>query len=560
MQKIKQIFIVFFLFPVSLAAQNLLPNPGFDILDSCPVSISQINAATSWFQVTDATPDLFHSCTNTNPNPSFVEVPSNILGFQSPFSGEGYGGFFCYLPGNGYREYIETDLPAPLIVGEAYCVSFYVSLADRSSFAVNGLGAYFSTTSISSNLQYSQGSGYNTTLPFTPQVVFNQSITDTANWVKLSATFIATQPFQYMVLGCFYDDASISITPVIPQIIGPEGECTYYYIDDISVELSDSTGQLQLLTLNTNICQGDSITIIATGINSDEINWSNGLVGDTVTFLADILGTQNLTATTNVNCNQYTGNISYNVIDCPDNQLVLTVSNDSICPGQLVTLTVNGGSNYIWSNGSSNNTISVTPQATTTYTVTGNIGATTQSLSATIVVFPINVQVNYTLIDDKTILFNPFIDATSAPIISYFWFFGDESSSNEENPVHTYPFAGEFNAYLLVVNAFGCTDTIFFTLSISDINTIYIPNSFTPDGDGLNEFFSAQGINLAKTSVEIFNTWGELLYNEQGSPNTSWDGTYKAQKCAQGVYVYKLDALFTNGISKRYIGKIVLLR
>jgi gliding motility-associated-like protein len=72
--------------------------------------------------------------------------------------------------------------------------------------------------------------------------------------------------------------------------------------------------------------------------------------------------------------------------------------------------------------------------------------------------------------------------------------------------------------------------------------------------------FFAKGTNFAKTSLTIFNTWGEQLFSQQGNPNTVWNGTYKGQKCMQGLYVYKFDVQYTNGVSESYVGKIILLR
>jgi gliding motility-associated-like protein len=559
MQHKTKIFILLWIVLIQpMLAQNLVPNPSFEQLTSCPISISEVDKAFPWVAPTDGTSDLYHVCTNTNPNPSFVEVPNNILGYQVPQNGQGYTGYFAYIPGNGYKEYIETQLSTPLVVGETYCVSYYVSLSNNSTFAVNGLGAYFATNSISANPLYAPGSGFYNVLPVTPQIIFNQVISDTLNWVKLSATFTPTQPYQYMVLGCFYNDSLITTNPVIPSSAPPEGDCSYYYTDQISVELASPNGQLAISASNINVCLGQSVSLYATGSNGGAVNWADGQTGDTITYTPTLLGLQTILAISDVDCNSYSGSIDINVIDCSGGQLTLTITEDTICKGDTTSITVIGGSDYIWNNGNTNETIFVSPQSTTNYSVSGIIGGNIQTIAATITVLSINAQASYNVIDEFTVTF---VSETPTGYTGpYYWSFGDGATSTDENPTHVYPGPGTYNAYLILENNARCIDTVFFTVTVENINTVYFPNSFTPDGDGVNEVFFAKGTNFTKTSLTIFNSWGEQLYAQEGSPNTLWNGTYKGQKCMQGVYVFKFDVQYTNGISENYVGKIILLR
>lgn len=76
--------------------------------------------------------------------------------------------------------------------------------------------------------------------------------------------------------------------------------------------------------------------------------------------------------------------------------------------------------------------------------------------------------------------------------------------------------------------------------------TLYIPNTFTPNGDGLNDTFGVAGEAIKDFKMQIFNRWGQLIY-ESSNANERWDGTYGGQKVPMGTYVYKVTASSPNG-------------
>lgn len=71
--------------------------------------------------------------------------------------------------------------------------------------------------------------------------------------------------------------------------------------------------------------------------------------------------------------------------------------------------------------------------------------------------------------------------------------------------------------------------------------TTYLPNAFSPDGDGINDDFGFIGENVENYALKIYNRWGELLFQTNDIPK-KWDGTYKGEIVAEGVYVYTLNA------------------
>lgn len=70
---------------------------------------------------------------------------------------------------------------------------------------------------------------------------------------------------------------------------------------------------------------------------------------------------------------------------------------------------------------------------------------------------------------------------------------------------------------------------------------MYVPNAFTPNGDGVNETFAPKGQSITTFNMKIFNRWGELLY-ETDSMEQGWDGTYQGAQSQQDVYIYKIQA------------------
>ena len=95
---------------------------------------------------------------------------------------------------------------------------------------------------------------------------------------------------------------------------------------------------------------------------------------------------------------------------------------------------------------------------------------------------------------------------------------------------------------LIVTNQFGCTDTITLKLTIGPDFSFYVPNAFTPNGDGVNNGFNGKGEGIAEYEMNIFDRWGELIFHSN-SLTDNWDGVskFRATQCQQDVYVYKIS-------------------
>lgn len=218
--------------PREAGAVNLVPNPGFETYAGCPTGFGQVSLAAPWDTPNTGTSDYFNACAPVT-FPS-VNVPQNQQGVQAANGGVGYAGLIPLSAAADYREYIQAPLASPLVAGTPYLVRFHVSLADESLLAIDRLGAYLSVGPVGPVPNYAA-------LPFTPQVESpaNVFLTDATGWTLISGTIVAAGGEDHIVIGNFHDDASTATVPGPGQ--WPGG--SYYYVDDVSVEVSAPTLQ-----------------------------------------------------------------------------------------------------------------------------------------------------------------------------------------------------------------------------------------------------------------------------------------------------------------------------
>lgn len=148
---------------------------------------------------------------------------------------------------------------------------------------------------------------------------------------------------------------------------------------------------------------------------------------------------------------------------------------------------------------------------------------------------------------------------TSSGAMDVEWYFGDYDYSNDWNPVHEYADTGGYEVTQIVYNAFGCSDTISQWLHVDGNLVVYIPNTFTPEGNGHNETFDINGYGYNSYELLIFDRWGNLIHTVT-EPSDAWDGTYRNAACQDGVYTWKLKVIDFNDNPVSFVGHVTLLR
>jgi hypothetical protein len=227
-------------------AQNLVPNPSFELTDTCPISCCfNVGDRPLYWNRWDQSPDYFNACADTSGGiDMLMGVPWNGFTWQYAQDGDAYVGMSTFEP-NNFREHVGTPLVEPLVVGQTYYVSYWVNLATEGSYwetrwASNNQGVLF--TMDEHIWSGNTGSGPEFVPRNYAQVNNPTVITDTANWTLVSGSFVADSAYRYIVLGNFFDDAHTDTVHFIP---GPSA-AAYYLYDAICV--SSTPGECPMAT------------------------------------------------------------------------------------------------------------------------------------------------------------------------------------------------------------------------------------------------------------------------------------------------------------------------
>jgi gliding motility-associated-like protein len=153
----------------------------------------------------------------------------------------------------------------------------------------------------------------------------------------------------------------------------------------------------------------------------------------------------------------------------------------------------------------------------------------------------------------------------SGPIVSYGWMPPQNLECTNcpqpiANPMRTTDYTVQ------VQDSYGCKNSGAVTVKVvcGDQN-FFIPNTFSPNGDGVNDVFYLRGSGLFRiNSLMVFNRWGEVVFEKKNlsvnDPLGGWDGSYKGKKAKPDVYIYQVEIVCNNGETIKYAGNIALLQ
>lgn len=246
--------------------------------------------------------------------------------------------------------------------------------------------------------------------------------------------------------------------------------------------------------------------------------------------------------------------------------------NDTICVGSSVKLTASGANTYEWipATGLNNSTTAsplATPLTTTTYQV---IGTDERNCFKDTAYIPVIVY-NYPTVEagaDRVVNVGQSIDLIpqiSNDVIDARWsptggIFRDIFPGITIKPVTT-------TTYTVVVkNKGGCTSSDQLTVNVlCNGANMFIPNTFSPNGDGMNDLFYPRGSGIFTIkNIKIFSRWGEIIFEKENfNPNDAskaWDGTYKGKKLNPDVYVYMLEVVCENNEKLLFKGNVAIIK
>lgn len=153
-----------------------------------------------------------------------------------------------------------------------------------------------------------------------------------------------------------------------------------------------------------------------------------------------------------------------------------------------------------------------------------------------------------------------FTNEALGSIKSIMWDFGDGNFSGEESPTHSYTSPGTYTIEQTVTYKLDCVYTKIITLVVEKGYSLIMPNAFTPNNDALNNFFAPEFIGLSKMKLDVYNTWGSIIYSEVGDDIEGWNGEINDSEGENGNYYYRFSAQTFYGDTITTEGSLVLIK
>lgn len=333
-------------------------------------------------------------------------------------------------------------------------------------------------------------------------------------------------------------------------------------ITEASVEVFVATPAAIGIPADTAVCPGESVTFNISGGVSFDWQPKVEITGDN-TATPTITPSQARTYTVNIvdqnGCDiEGTVNVGINTPADP-----AAGPDQTICVGETVTLSASNGVTYSWSPGASvlnpdSATTVATPTQTTVYTVTiqdANNCTATDEVKVTVVPLPnVSAGPDMAIYEDGRAVLN----ATGAQ--SYVW--SPNVWIEDTVGASTIIFPEDSIVYMVKgTDQYGCTNYDSILVRVLPKPKFYVPNAFSPDGDGQNDIFRIgyfQNFNLE--SFKVFNRWGELVF-ETSDISEGWDGrSPDGEPAAMGTYIFRIEGKDDLGIPQERQGNVTLLR
>lgn len=258
------------------------------------------------------------------------------------------------------------------------------------------------------------------------------------------------------------------------------------------------------------------------------------------------------------------------VIDNKTHVTSVVGNGGEICEGDEFVLNVSGGQTYLWTpEGSLNNNTGTSPVAspvvTTEYRVVAYEGSCIPDTNNVDVI--VHPKPELTVRGEQTIVAGNTADllASGEHIVRFLWSPSEtlncfDCSAPVADPMKTTKYR------VIVFTDFECTDTGEVTVNVlCDKSQVFIPNTFTPNGDGVNDIFYIRGAGIPRIkSFRVYNRWGEVMF-ERSNVNVNdkqdgWDGTYGGNVLPPDVYVYTVEAFCENGDLLKWKGDVTIIR
>lgn len=257
-------------------------------------------------------------------------------------------------------------------------------------------------------------------------------------------------------------------------------------------------------------------------------------------------------------CSKDTSSLSVFLVQGTKPEASILSDRTVICEGEMIGLTANTGTNlvYEWKKGrevllGNRQSLSVSEAESYFLKVENSTNGCTavDSISITKENISVSITQNTSVLRGNSILLEAKAASSAYPIV-YNWSPVVGFPSSTDSVISVIP--AETQDYIIeVISPVGCVASDTVTVTVFD--RMYIPDAFSPNGDGINDTFVIQNGELQIESIQVFNRWGEVVYSNS-EYSTPWDGLYMSEKLPNGIYIYKIKTSYHT-----YEGTVVIL-
>lgn len=370
-----------------------------------------------------------------------------------------------------------------------------------------------------------------------------QFISDTSGWMKVSQLYKAKGGEQYITIGNFTDYRLIEAQNFDPK---NTNLLVDVHLDDVSVipiHVEDPD-----LGNDTSLCDSSFPFVIYAPKGYDSYLWSDGSNSDSLLVLDSGLYKVTCMLT---GCGELTDEIRVNRIESDD----LELGQDTVlCKGNELILKPNGKfEEYDWNTGLKDSLIRINQAGLYWLQVSDACRVQRDSIKINLDSVP---EIELFIGRDTSLCVDdeysyPLDLSANIELDNYFWNTGERSKTIQVNKKGHYWLESTFACGTLNSN------TVFVDDCPPKKDILYIPNAFSPNGDGLNDFFEPVVNGARLTYLKIINRWGKVIF--ESSTNFQWDGLMAGAPVQSGAYVYLLSYTDEKGDSRSRKGKVIVM-
>jgi len=533
---------------------NLVPNPSFEERNECPFWYWEIEKCNHWFNVSGSN-DYFHLCS----------INGSLLAHMVPGLGEpprtDSAMARSIIFGGNYREYLGINLVTPLESGRTYCIQLWISLADGAGHYIDRFEAI-----LTPNIPVVNDPVHPAVILASPTIILaTHHLNNDDGWERIGSTYCASGGEEYLTFGIFSPADSINTYTHHPL----SGSAPLYFIDDVALYPCDAPVDSANAGPDVFFCTGDSVQLGTHQLPEYRYYWYMDTVLVSQEARPVFAPTQTTTYTLLVKdfkFDESRDTVTAHWVNCDTIPLGCDQKEILVCLGDSVQLGCHHKSNYTYAWQQLPDTTIISTQG---FLTAGDQAAsyvlhmtdyTRRSQSDTIEVIPVDCAPigqgsggSYEICPGDTLL----LGQESLPGASYAWY-APALLPDSTSLIRVSPQAS--TTYQLVVENPRKDQFVFhYRVTIGECDIpLFVPNAFTPDGDGLNDVFEIGMPPGTHLEMLIFNRWGNHLFT--ANQHRFWDGTYNGVDVPSGVYYYSLTATLPPYRTTRLQGTVMVLR